>query len=278
MIAWEAVIGRWQLIAKVALLCVPSCVPQEPSGSSSRGVAPVSTKPSTIQRWRPKPSILPKQATTDGTSGKLSEAAEGTKDPLIATTFHDDFNRHALGDDWLSTVNQWQLKSGELCAQSARNHPIWLKRRLPKNAKISWRARALSTSADLKVEAWGNGRSHASGSTYDDATGYLFIYGGWRNQLHVLARLDEHAANRLELRIDPHATNPRYVPVVASQQYRFEIERRDGKSISWMVDDVELFRMTDEDPLQGRFHDHFGFNDWESPVCFDDLTIVPLPE
>lgn len=265
VIAWEAVLVRWPLILELVL--VTSCVPQESSETPSHGAPTASSRPVAIQKWRPKPSVRQKSTIVDEMS-----------DSRIATAFHDDFERPALGSDWLSTTNQWQLQSGELCAQSARNHPVWLKRRLPINANISFRARALTSAADLKVEAWGNGRSHASGSTYDDATGYVFIFGGWRNQFHVLARLDEHASNRLELRLHAGATDPRYAPVVANQDYRFELERRDGRTVVWLVDDVELFRMTDDEPLQGKLHDHFGFNDWESPVCFDDLTIVPLPE
>jgi len=42
------------------------------------------------------------------------------------------------------------------------------------------------------------------------------------------------------------------------------------------VNDVLYFEMVDDDPLQGPGHEHFGFNDWEAPVCFDNLKISPL--
>ncbi len=30
-------------------------------------------------------------------------------------------------------------------------------------------------------------------------------------------------------------------------------------------------------PLAGAGHDHFGFNDWDVKVCFDNVKVVPLP-
>lgn len=231
-----------------------------------------------VQRWRPSPSVRVAPAPTAGSSSQDTEVTDGTRDQLLSQTFRDDFDRDVLGKDWFSTSNQWHLQSGELCTQSTRNHPVWLKRRLPANVRLSFNARALSSGADLKFEAWGNGRSHASGSTYDDATGYILIFGGWNNRFHVLARFDEHAAARQQLRLDPSASAPKLAPVEANKKYRFELERRDGKTLVWSVDGTELFRFSDKDPLRGAEHDHFGFNDWESQVCFDDLTIIPLPE
>jgi len=29
--------------------------------------------------------------------------------------------------------------------------------------------------------------------------------------------------------------------------------------------------------LTGVGHDHFGFNDWDVKVCFDNVRVVPLP-
>jgi hypothetical protein len=34
--------------------------------------------------------------------------------------------------------------------------------------------------------------------------------------------------------------------------------------------------MKDSDPLWGRGHDHFAFNNWNSELWFDNLKITPL--
>jgi hypothetical protein len=34
--------------------------------------------------------------------------------------------------------------------------------------------------------------------------------------------------------------------------------------------------MDDPNPLEGRGHDHFAFNDWEANLSFDNLRITPL--
>ena len=34
--------------------------------------------------------------------------------------------------------------------------------------------------------------------------------------------------------------------------------------------------LEDKEPLRGKGHEHFGFNDWDVRVCFDDLRITPL--
>ena len=40
--------------------------------------------------------------------------------------------------------------------------------------------------------------------------------------------------------------------------------------------DIEILSLKDPNPLLGAGHEHFGFNDWQVPVCFDNLTITPL--
>ena len=65
-------------------------------------------------------------------------------------------------------------------------------------------------------------------------------------------------------------------PVEAGRSYHFVIERRDGRTVRFSVDEVEILTLTDPSPLAGPGHEHFGFNDWETPVCFDNLDITPL--
>jgi len=190
--------------------------------------------------------------------------------------FVDRFERSSLGPDWNKTSPAWRIASGRLCAKGARNHPAWLTRRLPPNARIEFEATSDSPDGDIKAEVWGDGRSAAQGLTYDDATGYIAILGGWRNRFHVLAKQDEHAPDRLQIRVDRNGKDLRAMPVERGLTYAFKIERNDGRTIHWLVDDIEIFVFTDPEPLVGVGHEHFGFNDWDVPICFDNLVITPL--
>jgi hypothetical protein len=197
--------------------------------------------------------------------------------PALTETFTDEFERKRVGDDYFATSAEYRIENGRLCVQGARNHPLWLRRRLPKNARIQVEAQAGSPHGDIKLEAWGDGQAAATRISYTDATSYLGIFGGWQNRYHVLARLDEHAPDRPEVVIEPESNDPRRQPVRAGQRYRLKLERSDGRTLRFWVDDVEILSFSDPLPLQGTGHDHFAFNDWETPVCFDHLVVEPLP-
>src|SRR6188768_3480322 len=51
-------------------------------------------------------------------------------DPALDGPYTDDFERTELGPAWRSTSPVWRLSEGRLCGQNARNHPVWLARRL----------------------------------------------------------------------------------------------------------------------------------------------------
>jgi hypothetical protein len=199
------------------------------------------------------------------------------EDPLLTEPFRDDFERTDIGPDWRALAPVWGIREGKLCGEGARNRGIWLLRRLPRSAKIELDAIAETEEGDLKVELWGDGRSGATKETYDDATGYVAIFGGWRNSLHAFARLDEHGDDRLALELSAVSEDPRAHPVLPGNRYRFKFERKQGNIISWSVDGRLLFELDDPRPLAGPGHDHFAFNDWTARVCFDNLEITPGP-
>lgn len=187
-------------------------------------------------------------------------------DPAVGPGgFFDDFNRDDLGEDWHNTGGRYRIVDGQLNVQGARNRPLWLRRRLPRDVRIEFDVRSESPQGDIKVEVFGDGSSRATSESYT-ATSYVVIFGGWNNTLNIIARMDEHAEDR--------AVGPRR-PVERGQTYHMRIERR-GDTITAWVDDEELATMTDPDPLEGRGHDHFAFNDWEADLYFDNLRIVPL--
>jgi hypothetical protein len=198
-------------------------------------------------------------------------------DALLATEFTDTFDRAAIGADWTLTSGAWRLKEGKLCVERARNHPAWLARRLPKNARIEFDATGASPQGDIKAEFWGDGRSAAETVSYTAATSYLTIFGGWKNSFHVLARINEHAPDRPEVKLNVDPDDLRARKVEAGRTYRFKVVRDDGKTVRWSVDDLEILTFDDPNPLFGPGHDHFGFNDWDVPVCFDNLVVTPLP-
>ncbi len=147
----------------------------------------------------------------------------------------------------------------------AKNHPLWLLRSLPRDVRIEFDARSESIEGDIKVEIFGDGASYANGDSYT-ATSYVIIFGGWNNSRNVLARMDEHGRDRVVG--EPRKVEPARV-------YRFRIERIDSALTVW-VDDALLLQMDDSEPLKGRGHDHFGFNNWQSELFFDNLKVTPL--
>jgi hypothetical protein len=182
-----------------------------------------------------------------------------------------------LGPDWSQAgTNVWHIENGRLCGAMAHNHGLWLQRTLPVNARIEFDAISDAQDGDIKTEVWGDGRSAATSISYTNATSYLTILGGWHNKFHVLARLNEHGTDRKEIKVDKESDDPTQKPVTAGQVYHFKIERTDGKTVKWSVNGIEYLDFADPQPLVGIGHDHFGFNDWEAKVCFDNVKVTPL--
>jgi hypothetical protein len=182
-----------------------------------------------------------------------------------------------LGPSWTQMkTNAWHIDSWKLCVENAHNHGVWLNRTLPVNARIEYDAFAYTDDGDLKSEVWGDGKSYATGTSYTNATSYLVILGGWHNTLQVLARLNEHGTDRKEIPIVKETDDPRQRAVQRGQLYQFKIERTDGRTLRWSVNGVEYLTWNDPQPLAGQGHDHFGFNEWEAKVCFDNVKVTPL--
>jgi hypothetical protein len=263
---------RWLLAAYVFVQAASgACVPRERPREESKSAAGSAGSAGS--------------AGAAGSAGSAGVAAPKTAavadDPLLEAVFTDDFERTgsaALGPAWRATSGAWVLDRGRLCGADAKNHPVWLARRLPLNASIEFQALSESADGDIKAEFWGDGRSSATGQSYTDATSYLTIFGGWKNRFHVLARLDEHAPNRREIKLERGAADFIRSTVEPNRLYQFQVERRDGQTVRWSVDGVEISSYSDEEPLRGPGHEHFGFNDWQVRVCFDNLRVTPLQD
>lgn len=187
-------------------------------------------------------------------------------DPAIGPDgLREDFDRDELGELWHNTGASWRIVDGQLNVRGARNRPLWLRRTLPRDVRVEFDVRSESPEGDIKVEVFGDGSSRATTESYT-ATSYVILFGGWSNTTNAIARMDEHAPDR--------AIGPRH-PVQPGHTYRMKIERR-GSTITAWADDFQIATMDDPEPLEGRGHDHFAFNDWMAELWFDNLVITPL--
>ena len=258
-----------------------SCLPSEPAPKGDKSKDnDLSFRPTDLSFKRP--SVRPKSeadaSVPHATVAHSVQSRSLSDGAPLTQVYEDHFEGATLSSDWWPTSPVWRIENGRLCGQNAHNHPVWLRRKLSKNARISFTAQSDSTDGDLKVEIWGDGRSEATAISYTDATSYLFILGGWKNHFHVLARINEHAPDRLERTVNPSSTEVRDRPVMPGVKYRFSIERTDGRTVRWSVDGVEMAKLVDPLPLLGPGHEHLGFNNWEVHACFDDLNVVLLPD
>jgi hypothetical protein len=191
------------------------------------------------------------------------------KDPSPVTEeWTDKFDRDDVGDDYYRSGKGYELTSGALSAKGAHNHPLWLRKKLPRDVRVELDCWSTEERGDIKVEIFGDGRSYDPDGGAYMATGYEIIFGGWFNSKSIIARLDEHGKDVVQntsLKVQP------------TRHYHWRIERT-GKKLTWYVDDMQtpFLTLDDASPLEGQGHEYFGFNNWETDTWFDNLVITPL--
>jgi hypothetical protein len=188
--------------------------------------------------------------------------------PAIKEPFADKFERDAIGNNYFRTGEGYDVVNGALSAKGAKNHPLWLKRKLPRDVRIEFDAWSTDRRGDIKIEVFGDGRSFDPDGGQYLATGYELVFGGWHNTKSIIARLDEHGndiVQRVDKRVEPN------------KRYHWKIERK-GKLLTWFIDDMTtpFLKLEDSDPLDGPGHEYLGFNNWETDTWFDNLVITPL--
>ena len=200
--------------------------------------------PSTADAGAPSKAVAARTPARVGPAASPHDArSRARRRRRITAVWEDTFDRAELGPDWNALSPVWKIQNGKLCARGARNRGAWLDRRLPVNARIEFDAYAESAEGDIKVELWGDGASGATALSYTNATSYIAILGGWHNTKQVLARINEHAPDRLEIDVDPHSDDERMRAVAPGQPYHFKVERADGQEDRVVRQRVRVLRL-----------------------------------
>jgi len=108
---------------------------------------------------------------------------------------------------------------------------------------------------DIKCEFGGAEPKHIAG--------YVMIFGGWKNSLNTIARLEEHTGRMV--------TDTRR-KIEADKNYRISLVRL-GNDIKWFIDGKPFLSARDEAVLTGG---NFGFNNWNSRFYVDNLKVFKL--
>jgi hypothetical protein len=225
----------------------------DPRSSASASPSPAHPLPAALAKKAPLNPVVP--AAPASTSGGAIDLAKLDK----RLVFSDDFDRPALGADWTFTAGDWQLKDNAVHSTKALNKCLWLKKPIPERAVVELEAWSMTPRGDIKFTVFGDGTEHE--------TGYTLILGGWFNSISIIARGDEHGADRKE-RHDKGVVQP-------GKRYRLEM-RRVGGRIDWLVDGRPYLHYDDAAPFVGPGHDRFAFCNWEVPLFFDNLRIYEL--
>ena len=178
---------------------------------------------------------------------------KGSPPVVTAVPYADKFDRATLGDAFWSNGGQWRIVDGQLYSPGVGNNPLWLKARLPPDVRVEFDVRGEGADGDIKWEMYGDGRNHS--------TGYLFLFGAWRNRESRICKLDEHALTQDEARAQlavvarPYPREMSFVEAVAAPFNRWSARRdleRMEKGEYWQRDVPFAVKRTDLKVERGR--------------------------
>lgn len=182
-------------------------------------------------------------------------------DPLTGgkLVFTEDFEGSGLPPAWSTKSVVWKVAQGRLTGARAENEGVWLSQPLPEQVRVTFTVSSASPDGDIKFEIFNDGKTHQSG--------YIGIFGGWKNSLNIIARLDEHGTDRL--------VGAEGQAVVKDRAYEMTVVRTDNR-VRWWVDGQPFLTYADAAPLRGEGHNHLGFNTWHAPLSYDAVRVYDL--
>ncbi len=173
----------------------------------------------------------------------------------------EDFMGENWRDRWEVVGGQVESKAGELRLHGGEPQLLLLKRDVPGDVRIEFDCRQ----EGLYLNTVGCFCSSVRSANRKEipSSGYELKYGAYENTMNVLMRSDKKVWSQ------------RAAPLTRGEEYHVRAERV-GSRLRMLVNDAEVFRFVDPDPLSGADRTAVGILGWMADTVFTQIRIYSL--
>ncbi|MFH0954243.1 MAG: protein kinase [Verrucomicrobiota bacterium] len=193
----------------------------------------------------------------------LQQDIEAYQDGLIWNLVADeDFSDpHHFEADWQVCGGYGSIEGGEMRLYGGEPQTLLFRKPLMGDVRIEFECHQESIYLNdiacfISAIRSGNWREIPS-------SGYEFKYGGFSNSVNVLARSDKRLWSASAS------------PLVRGKKFRVMAERV-GPRLRMVVNDQEIFRVTDTDPLSGSDRTAVGVHGWMADTRYSSIRVYSL--
>ena len=193
---------------------------------------------------------------------ELQEDVEAYQNGLIwHTVLDDDFSDPDVASRWQLVGGSWELKDGELRVYGGEPQLLILKKDVPGDVRIEYECRQESPYLNDMSCFMAARRSKSSKEIA--YSGYEFKFGGYDNSMNLLVRGDRRLWSEVAS------------PIERGKRYRIRAERV-GSRLRLVVNNKEILRVHDADPLTGGDRTAIGLFGWIADTRFSRITVSCL--
>ena len=192
----------------------------------------------------------------------LQEEIETYQSGLVwVPVIDEDFTRPGVEERWDIVGGTWQMRNGEFLIHGGEPQLLILKAPVSGDVRIEFECRQESIYLN-DVSCFMNAIP-ARNSKDTAYTGYEFKYGGFENSLILLIRNDTRLWSKGAS------------PIERGKRYNVRAERI-GSRLRLVVNDREVFRVDDPQPLSGPERTAVGVYSWRATTRYHRIRIYAL--
>jgi len=192
----------------------------------------------------------------------LQEDVAAFQDGLVWNLMVDEnFSGPVLDERWEVVGGQWELKNGELHMHGGEPQLLILKQDMPGDVRIDFVCRQEGGYLN-DVSCFMSAR-HSVNRREIPFSGYEFKYGGYENAMNLLVRSDRRLWSEVAS------------PLMPGKNYHVRAERV-GSRLRLLVNNREIFKVNDPDPLTGADRTVVGLFGWIARTSYSRVRIYCL--